>query len=65
MKTRFLLLLVLLIAGTAPGQLRDFRVHSRGMMHETIYNTGEIGRAYDGGTSGSSRGIPAQPPPVM
>ncbi len=59
MKTRLTLLLVLLIAVTAQGQLRDFRIHSRGMVHETVYNTGEIGRAYDGGTSGSTRGIPS------
>lgn len=41
-------MLVLLIA-TAHAQLRDWRVHSRGLLHQTIYNTGELGRAYSAG----------------
>ena len=37
----------LLLAGTAESQqLRESRVHTRGMLHETIYNTGEIGRKW-------------------
>jgi hypothetical protein len=40
-------------------QLRDYKVHQRGMLHETIFNTGEIGRAYDQGTGGSLLGVPS------
>ncbi len=40
-------------------QLRDFRIHTRGMLHETEYNTGEIGRAFDDGTAGILEGYPS------
>jgi hypothetical protein len=30
-------------------QQRDWRVHRRGLLHQTIYNTGELGRAYNAG----------------
>lgn len=30
-------------------QVRDWRVHQRGMLHQTVYNTGELGRGYDAG----------------
>ena len=39
-------------------QSRDFRVHSRSMLHQTVYNTGEVGRAYDAGTAGIVGGYP-------
>ena len=40
-------------------QSRDYRIHSRGMLHQTVFNTGEIGRAYDNGTSGIIQGFPS------
>lgn len=49
MKKAALFLCAMLIGTAAVSQaqqLRDKRVHSRGMLHETIYNTGEIGRAW-------------------
>ncbi len=30
-------------------QQRDWRVHRRGLLHQTVYNTGELGRAYNAG----------------
>ena len=39
-------------------QSRDFCVHSRSMLHQTVYNTGEVGRAYDAGTAGIVGGYP-------
>lgn len=41
---------------TEAQQLRDKEYHTRGMLHETIYNTGEIGRAwfYGSGTDETS-----------
>jgi hypothetical protein len=30
-------------------QVRDWRVHRRGMLHQAVYNTGELGRAYNAG----------------
>lgn len=52
-------LAVLLGAQVCTAQMRDYRVHARGMLHETVYNTGEIGRAYDQGTIPSSYGVPS------
>jgi hypothetical protein len=40
-------------------QQRRFEVHSRGMLHQSVYNTGELGRAYDQGTSGVQVGNPS------
>ena len=31
----------------AAQQSRSYLIHSRGMLHQTVYNTGELGRAYD------------------
>ena len=47
-KAALILCSVLLGTATAADaqQLRDKRIHSRGMLHETLYNTGEIGRAW-------------------
>ena len=29
--------------------MRDWRVHRRGLLHQAVYNTGELGRAYNAG----------------
>ncbi len=44
---------------TAEAQLRDYAIHRRAMLNQTVFNTGELGRAYDSGTSGSTRGVPS------
>ncbi len=44
---------------TAFSQTREYRVHQRGMLHETEYNTGEIGRGYDNGVGGVLEGFPS------
>lgn len=33
----------------AGAQQRDWQVHSRGMLHQTVFNTGELGRPYSAG----------------
>lgn len=49
-----IVLIVLSSFSIAPGQfLRDYRTHTRGMLWETVFNTGEIGRTYDDGEAGS------------
>jgi hypothetical protein len=50
---------LVLACSTTFAQLRDFRVHTRGMLHETEFNTGEIGRAFDRGDAGVADGIPS------
>ncbi|UCH11291.1 MAG: hypothetical protein JSU61_05220, partial [Fidelibacterota bacterium] len=53
--------LVVILAGV-PGflwaQIRDYRIHDRGMLHETVYNTGEIGRAWMTGDAGNETTVP-------
>src|SRR3989339_2201261 len=39
-------------------QIREYRIHSRGMLHETVFNTGEIGRAWMTGGSGNKTSVP-------
>ncbi len=51
--------LVLMCSSIMFAQLRNYKVHTRGMLHESVFNTGEIGRAYDQGTGGSVFGVPS------
>jgi hypothetical protein len=60
MKTFYTLSILVLICTVIGGaQLRDYRIHSRGMLHQTVYNTGELGRQYDGGTAGILKDYPS------
>ena len=45
----FTIILVIVFLGNAQSQLRDWRVHRRGLLHQSVYNTGELGRAYSAG----------------
>ena len=40
-------------------QLRDYRIHNRGMIHETEYNDGIIGRPWQEGPGGEKQNLPA------
>ena len=42
---------LMLLAWTAPAQQRTFETHVRSMLRQTIYNTGELGRALEGSNS--------------
>lgn len=42
-------LLLFLPLGDAAAQQRDWQVHRRGMLHQTVFNTGELGRPYSAG----------------
>ena len=57
-KTKLIVLLIIFSASVAFSQSRDYRVHSRSMLHQTVYNTGELGRAYDAGSTGIAGGSP-------
>ncbi len=60
MKSKIILLLLIAITSTiAVSQSRRYEIHKRGMLHQTVFNTGEIGRAYDNGSSGSTPGVPS------
>lgn len=42
-------LLLIGVPALLQAQVRDWRVHRRGLLHQTVYNTGELGRAYNAG----------------
>jgi hypothetical protein len=46
-------------AGVAYAQLRAYQIHSRGMLHQTVFNSGELGRGYDRGATGAVAGVPS------
>ena len=53
-----LLSLVLGLLHSAYGQIREFKIHDRGMLHNTVFNTGEIGRAWQTGEQGNNTSVP-------
>ena len=56
--TIIFVLIAFLYAGLSFGQIREYRIHSRSMLHETVFNTGEIGRAWMYGAAGDVTGVP-------
>ncbi|TAK51760.1 MAG: T9SS C-terminal target domain-containing protein, partial [Bacteroidetes bacterium] len=55
--TGFGFLFVMLSVTFALSQGRDFRTHTRSMVRETVFNTGELGRTFDRGTGGMPEGF--------
>jgi hypothetical protein len=51
-------LFLLLFSINSSAQIREYRIHDRGMLHETVYNTGEIGRGWMTGESGNVTNLP-------
>lgn len=51
-------LLITISLSMALSQGRDWRVHLRGLLHQSVYNTGELGRAYNAGGTVDA-GIPS------
>jgi len=45
----FIVLFLAFIISDGTSQQRDWRVHRRGLLHQAVYNTGELGRAYNAG----------------
>lgn len=39
-------------------QIREYRIHDRGILHQTVFNTGEIGRAWQTGDAGNRTSVP-------
>lgn len=50
------LLLTLTVISVA--QVKEYRIHDRGMLHETVFNTGDIGRGWMTGTAGNVTNTP-------
>ena len=51
MKQTTFLFLALAVASSVALAQRDFKTHTRSMLRQTIYNTGELGRALEGSNS--------------
>lgn len=45
----WILSLIIIWPSQGDSQVRDWRVHRRGLLHQTVFNTGELGRAYNAG----------------
>ena len=61
--TTFILALSIAPAVTSDAQQRDWRVHVRGLLHQSVFNTGELGRPYSaGGTVADGRPSMEWPP---
>lgn len=56
MSIRNFTIALLLCASVAYTQNRTPQHHKRGMLHQTVFNTGEVGRAYDRGDAGMISG---------
>lgn len=60
--TKTAALILILIVSVSPAMVaqgfRDFRIHDRGMLHETVFNTGEIGRGWQTGEQGNRTSFP-------
>ncbi len=57
-KNVFILVLLLTMFTIKDSFAQDFKIHSRGMLHETVFNTGEIGRGWVNGTLGDRTNVP-------
>lgn len=54
-----LCLLFLFLTSTIFSQKQSFEVHNRGMLHQSVFNTGDLGRALDNGRGGAALGQPS------
>ncbi len=57
-KISSVLVLVLVLTSVVTPQLLEFRVHDRGMLHETVFNSGDIGRPWTTGDEGNKTNLP-------
>ena len=58
MKNKFFLIIIMLLNITMLSQRRDYKIHERGMLHQTVYNTGELGRGWETGDGGLVTSVP-------
>jgi hypothetical protein len=60
MKNIYIIFLLVFLSSTSLlfGQLQEYRIHDRGMLHQTVYNTGELGRPWATGSQGNQTSLP-------
>ncbi|MBD3291146.1 hypothetical protein GF337_20230, partial [candidate division KSB1 bacterium] len=54
----FIFILPFFFGNAAIAQELEFKIHDRGMLHETVYNTGDIGRPWTTGEEGNKTNTP-------
>ncbi len=54
----FFFLLSILFCLPVKAQVREYKIHNRGELWETIYNTGDIGRGWQTGEAGNKTNVP-------
>ena len=52
------MIILLILPTMIYSQARDYRIHDRGMLHQTLFNTGTIGRPWQYGQAGESTDLP-------
>jgi hypothetical protein len=52
-------LLFLVASGAVAQMQKDYLIHKRGMLHQTVFNTGELGRKYVTSNANTELGIPS------
>jgi len=55
---RKLLIFIIFTIYNLSAQVLDYRIHDRGMLHETVYNSGDIGRPWTTGDEGNKTSNP-------
>jgi len=56
---RFLISLFVFVPIILQAQLVEYKIHERGMLHETVYNDGVIGRPWQQGPGGEKQSLPS------
>jgi hypothetical protein len=49
---------LMILSSFSAAQIREYRIHDRGMLHNTVFNTGEIGRGWMTGEAGNKTSVP-------
>ncbi len=57
-KISLIVILILVLAISALQAQLEYRIHDRGMLHNTLYNSGDIGRPWTTGDEGNKTSVP-------
>jgi hypothetical protein len=59
MRSAIILFVLLLFARFMAYAQQDYKVHGRGMLHQSVFNTGDLGRPLDNGSTKAIQGLPS------
>lgn len=57
-KKALLVLMISILALLNVANAQEYKIHQRGMLHETVFNTGDIGRPWTNGSAGDRTNVP-------